>query len=209
MLTATTALSLTDWQSFYVIIGSSGAALTGLTFIVITITSDANAIVDPVNRLHAMRAFISPTVVHFASTLWLSALMSVPGHSAGSLSVGLGLSGAIGVGYCVRVSRAMRATSASSAYQPFASDWVWNVVIPLLAYIGLIGAALVLRTRSAAALDVVAGLTLLLLFVGLRNAWDVVVWTTTERHARKAQGNPVQQHQQDPPTATDQSPADR
>jgi hypothetical protein len=199
MLIATHALSLTDWQSFYVIIGSSGAALTGLTFIVITITSDSNGIVDPVNRLHAMRAFISPTVVHFGSALWLSALMCMPGHTASSLSVGLGVSGAIGVGYCVRVSRAMRATSASSAYQPFTSDWVWNVVVPSLAYVGLIGAALLLLTQSVAALDLVAGLTLLLLFVGLRNAWDVVVWTTTERHARKAQAN--QQSPQDPPAA--------
>jgi len=183
-------LPLADWQTFYVIIGSSGAALTGLTFIVITITSDTNAITDPVSRLHAQRAFISPTVVHFASSLWMSALMSVPGHTVTTLAIGLGLSGAAGAGYCGRVAHALKATSASAAYQPFTSDWLWNVVVPLLAYLGLILGALLLRAHPLAALNLVGGLTLLLLFVGLRNAWDVVVWTTTERHARRARQPP-------------------
>jgi hypothetical protein len=184
------ALPLTDWQSFYVIIGSSGAALTGLTFIVITITSDAaaaddNPFQDPVRRLHGLRAFITPTVVHFASTLWLSALMSVPGHSARSLAVCLGLSGLAGVGYCARVAHWMRAVTVGAAYQPFTSDWIWGVIVPALTYLGMAAAASLLPRYPLPALDVIGGLTLLLLFIGLRNAWDVVVWTTVERHTRK------------------------
>jgi hypothetical protein len=190
MLASQAALPLTDWQNFYVIIGSSGAALTGLTFIVITITSEANAIVDPVNRLHAMRAFISPTVVHFASALWMSALMSVPGHTVARLTVLLALSGLAGVAYCIRVAHSMYATDASDAYHPFASDWLWNVIVPLLTYSGLIISALILHTHPPVALDVVGGLTLLLLFIGLRNAWDVVVWTTSERDARRSRQQP-------------------
>jgi hypothetical protein len=33
-------------------------------------------------------------------------------------------------------------------------------------------------------LYVVGGVALLLLLVGIHNAWDVVAWITTERHAR-------------------------
>jgi hypothetical protein len=31
----------------------------------------------------------------------------------------------------------------------------------------------------------IGAVTLLLLFIGIHNAWDVVAWTTTERHAQK------------------------
>ena len=33
---------LSQWETFYVIVGSSGAALTGLMFVVITLVADSN-----------------------------------------------------------------------------------------------------------------------------------------------------------------------
>ena len=35
------ALPLSSWESFYVIVGSSGAALTGLQFVVIALVADS------------------------------------------------------------------------------------------------------------------------------------------------------------------------
>ena len=78
------AVVLTDWQRFYVLVGSSAAALTGLTFIVITLAAERGEL-----------------------------------------------------------------------------------------------------AASAPALYAASGVVLLLLFIGVHNAWDVVVWVTTERHANR------------------------
>jgi hypothetical protein len=58
-------VSLADWESFYVITGTAGAALTGLTFIVITLAGDRaeRASADGVG------AFSTPAVTHFSIAL--------------------------------------------------------------------------------------------------------------------------------------------
>jgi len=132
--------------------------------------------------LRGLRAFITPTVVYFGAALWLSALMTVPGHTAFSLSVCLEISGLLGLAYdCAVVYWIF---GVSSDYRPFLSDWIWNALLPPAAF-ALLTAAGFLETRHTAfALYAVGGVTLLLLLIGIHNAWDVVAWTTTERHAR-------------------------
>jgi hypothetical protein len=175
---------LTDWQSFYVLVGSSAAALTGLTFIVITIAADNHDIAGSASaRLSGLRVFITPTAVHFGSALWLSALMSIPGQTALALEVSLVGTGAAGLIYCAILLR--RLFRGLADYKPFASDWMWNAVLPLAAYLALTAMGLLLAHRPATSLYGVGGVVLLLLFIGIHNAWDVVVWMTTERHARR------------------------
>jgi hypothetical protein len=175
---------LGDWQSFYVLVGSSAAALTGLTFIVITISADSRDQANSASeRLAGLRVFITPTAVHFGSALWLSALMSIPGQTALSLEVLLAGTGLAGLIYCAGLLRRM--LGGLSGYRPFASDWIWSTVLPLAAYLALTATGLLLPNRPAPALYGVSGVVLLLLFVGIHNAWDVVVWMTTERHARR------------------------
>ena len=65
---------LSEWQSFYVIVGSSGAALIGIQFVVITLI--ANMRERP--TADSLSAFGTPTVVHFAGALLVSATMSAP-----------------------------------------------------------------------------------------------------------------------------------
>jgi hypothetical protein len=50
------------WESFYVIVGSSAAALTGLQFVVIVLGAEVNALGLPTTR-----AFGTPTIVHFCA----------------------------------------------------------------------------------------------------------------------------------------------
>ena len=178
------ALPVNGWENFYVIVGSSAAALTGLTFIVITIAADAAGLANtPRARLSGLRAFITPTTVHFASVLWMSALLSVPGQTVFSLALCLGISGLAGIVYCTRVILWM--FEMLSEYKPFIADWIWSAVLPLSAYACLLAVALLLPGHPVASLYAVAGITLLLLFIGIHNAWDVVAWVTTERHAHK------------------------
>src|SRR5450631_932719 len=65
---------LDRWDNFYVIVGSSAAGLTGLTFVVIALASDAKVV-----RLSGLRTFITPIVSHFGTALWISALLCIPG----------------------------------------------------------------------------------------------------------------------------------
>lgn len=178
------ALALANWQSFYVLTGSSAAALTGLTFVVITISAERGDVTgSAAARLAGLRVYITPTAVHFAAALWLSALMSIPGQTAGALEVLLTASGLAGLIYCVPLLARMRA--GSFGYKPFLSDWIWNAVLPVSAYLALTAAGLILPHQSAPSLYAVSGVVLLLLFIGIHNAWDVVAWMTTERHAHQ------------------------
>ena len=67
------------------------------------------------------------------------------------------------------------------SYQPVLSDWLWYTVLPLVSYAALVVAAIVLQSHPVPALFVIAGVTMLLLFIGIRNAWDVVTYTAFER----------------------------
>jgi len=175
---------LNDWQSFYVLVGSSAAALTGLTFVVITISAERGEVAGSASaRLTGLRVFITPTAVHFGVALWLSALMCMPGQMAVVLEALLMATGLAGLVYCVTLLRPMLA--GSFGYKPFVSDWIWNAVLPVIAYLALAAAGFLILHQPALSLYLTGGVVLLLLFVGIHNAWDVVVWMTTERHAHR------------------------
>jgi hypothetical protein len=181
------ALVLADWQAFYTLVGSSAGALTGLTFVVITISADRGQDTgSATTRLTGTRVFITPTAVHFSAALWLSALLCIPGQTAVTLGVLLAATGVGGLIYCATLVRQMVGFSAG-AYKPFGSDWIWNVVLPVLAYLALAVTGLNLQFEMVISLYAVSAAVLLLLFIGIHNAWDVVVWMTTERHAHREQ----------------------
>ena len=59
---AARALSaLREWESFYVIVGSSGAALTGLQFVVMALIAE----IERPSTGREISAFGTPTVIHF------------------------------------------------------------------------------------------------------------------------------------------------
>src|SRR5438270_3361348 len=65
---------LAEWDSFYVIVGSSAGALIGLQFVVLTLLAE-----KPSPRMaEAGAAFSTPTIIHFSAALLLSALVRVP-----------------------------------------------------------------------------------------------------------------------------------
>ena len=90
-----TALPFTAWESFYVIVGSSAAALTGLQFVVIVLGAETKAI----GNGGATRAYTTPTVVHFCAVLLVSAILSAPWPAIGGAAIALGGCGATGIVY--------------------------------------------------------------------------------------------------------------
>jgi len=168
------ATPLAGWDNFYVIMGGAAGGLTGLTFVVITLIRESAQGV----RLTGLGAFVTPTIVHFCGVLALAAFMSMPHQRAATLGVGLGIGGLAGVAYGILIGVNMGRVAASGLhYIPVREDWIWNVIVPTLAYAALIVMAVLIFDRvTVAALYGVAGLALALLLIGIRNAWDLVVW---------------------------------
>ena len=170
--------ALTQWENFYVIVGSSAGALTGLQFVVIALMAEARA----AGSMLEIRAFGTPTVVHFCAALLLSAILTAPWPGLPSAALAVGGCGTAGVVYVLTVIRHAR---RQTAYVPDAEDWFWYAGLPLLAYAGLLTAALALVRHSTSALFAVAAIALLLLFIGIHNAWDTVTYVTV-KHIRAA-----------------------
>jgi hypothetical protein len=163
---------LASWESFYVIVGSSGAALVGLQFVVMALIADLRSRAAP----ETISAFGTPTVFHFGAALVLSAIMSAPWVSLAPLAIVLALSGLGGLAYCALIIRRAR---RQTLYTPVQEDWVWHAILPSLFYAGVGLAAWLLGTRPRLALFVVAGAALGLLLVGIHNAWDTVTYMVT------------------------------
>ncbi len=74
-----------------------------------------------------------------------------------------------------------------AAYRPVLEDWLWHVVFPLVSYVALVAAALVLPSNPAPILFVVGAATILFLFIGIHNAWDTVTYIVVERLRREGE----------------------
>src|SRR6476659_1729384 len=160
---------LTEWSSFYVIVGSSAGALIGLQFVVLTLISERTRMRAP----EASDAFATPSVVHFAVVLLVSAVLSAPWHTLGVVSVVAGLMGVAGIIYTLIVARRMK---TQKAYKPVLEDWSFHALFPLLAYAMLVISGYVAMHNTRRALFLIVDATLLFLFVGIHNAWDSVTY---------------------------------
>lgn len=165
--------ALDGWENFYVIVGSSAGALTGLQFVVMTLIADVQ-----IASMREIRAFGTPTVVHFSAALIISAVLSAPWHAFSDVGLCLGAFGATGLLYSLVVVRHAR---KQTGYSPDRGDWFWFVALPLVAYAALTVAAVLLFTLPGWGLFVIAVTTLVLLFIGIHNAWDTVTYVAVER----------------------------
>jgi hypothetical protein len=68
-----------------------------------------------------------------------------------------------------------------TSYQPVLEDWLWHMAFPLVSYTALVVAAIVLSDNPALALFAIGAATVLLLFIGIHNAWDTVTYIALER----------------------------
>ena len=166
---------LATWQSFYVIIGSAAAALTGLLFVVATLIAQVRVRVSSPSE--AFATFNTPNIVHFRSALLVAAILSAPWQALWNAGLLLGLSGLGGMIYVVIVLRRAR---RQTDYQPVLEDWLWHTVFPLVSYTALLVAAMLLPIYPGPVLFVIAAATVLLLFIGIHNAWDNVIYITFE-----------------------------
>jgi hypothetical protein len=167
--------TLEGWENFYVIVGSSAGALIGLQFVVITLIAGT-----PLARgvTQGGAAFSTPSIVHYQIVLLLSAAVSVPWEGITAIAVIFGLTGLFGTGYSLIVARRMR---TQKLYQPVFEDWLFHALLPLAAYLAVAAAGCVAHSHVRPALFLVAAGALVLLFIGIHNAWDTVIYHITKR----------------------------
>jgi hypothetical protein len=173
---------LGEWNSFYVIVGSSAGALIGLQFVVIALIANL-----PIARgaAQAGAAFTTPSVVHFGVVLLLSAVASAPWHGIATAAALWGLAGLGGVVYAVLVARRLR---AQTVYQPVFEDWLFHVLLPIATYAMLAGSAYAAHSHARPALFIVGAAALLLLFIGIHNAWDTVTYHVFVKKRNSGEG---------------------
>ncbi len=176
---------LAEWSNFYVIVGAAAGALIGLQFVVMTLLAER----PPVDAAAAGAAFGSPTIVHFGAALLLSALLNAPWHTIGAAASLLGFMGVAGLAYAAVVVRRMR---KQAAYRPELEDWVFYIALPSAAYAALALSALAATSHTRKALFCVGAAALVLLFTGIRNAWDSVTY-----HVLVSRGSTSAEHRRD------------
>src|SRR5437588_4273966 len=166
---------LAAWQSFYVLIGSAAATLTGLIFVVVSLIAGGRMRVTASSE--AFATFNTPNVWHFGAALLVAAILSAPWQALWPAGLLLGLAGLGGVSYVLIVLRRAR---HQTDYQPVLEDWLWHTIFPLISYTALLVAAIVFPGYPVPALFVISAATVLLLFIGIHNAWDNVTFIAIE-----------------------------
>jgi hypothetical protein len=152
-----------------------------LQFVVMTLIVER----PPVPAAEAGAAFATPIIVHFGAALLLSALLRAPWPTVTPAPALWGFIGVSGAVYTVIVARRMR---RQTVYQPGFEDWLFHALLPLVAYAALALSASWAPAHTREALFVVGAATLLLLFVGIHNAWDGVAYHVfVSRHPTNAE----------------------
>ncbi|HEV3141870.1 MAG TPA: hypothetical protein VGY57_15200 [Vicinamibacterales bacterium] len=171
-------MHFTTWETFYVIVGSAAAAMTGLMFVAVALAVDVNASTEP------MDAFGTPTVVHFGTVLLVSMLMSAPWPAEWVAQLALGACGAAGLVYIFIV---MQRARRQKEYEPVFEDWLFHTALPMVSYAGILAAAAGLARYPIRMLFPIAGATGLLMFSGIHNAWDTVTYLVARRVKERAE----------------------
>jgi hypothetical protein len=169
---------LTQCHDFYAVIGGASATLVALIFVAASIGAGV------FTREHqaGIRSFLSPTVVHFTAVLVICLLASIPTATWAMLGALLGCVGAIGLVYSGWVWRRMMKHGIVASIDNV--DRLWYALLPLPAYLMVIAAGLSLWRQSAFGLGLLASALILLLLIGIRNAWDMTVWIIDQRGRR-------------------------
>jgi hypothetical protein len=158
-----------SWHDFYLLVGTASATLVGLMFVAATL----GASVFTEQHRNAMQAFISPTVVNFAAALFICIGVMVPSQTWLSLGLLLAAGGVAGLVYAGRVWVQM---IVRRRFPVDAIDRMFYATVPVLGYLLVLAAGALLLLHTAWSAEVTAAALVVLLFAGVRNAWDMTTW---------------------------------
>jgi hypothetical protein len=167
--------ALWQWHEFFALIGTAAATLVGLLFVAASIGAGV------FTRSHqaGIRSFLSPTVVHFTAVLIMCLIGTAPSQTPLSLGILLMCAGAIGGAYSSWIWRRMRVYGITP--QIDVVDRLWYTFLPMAVYLLIVGAGLRLTWDDGDSLELLALGMVMLLVIGIRNAWDMTVWVIDRR----------------------------
>lgn len=169
---------LEKWHDFFLVLGAAAGTLIGSMFVVVSI---ASGLVK--ESTLTSRIFVTPTIVHLAFVLLSCALVLVPTLTPPELGF-IALAGAIVfLGYAGRnVFHIGRRRSVVW------SDHLWYGISPLIAYLVMLGGAVLLLTGHAGAIEAIGAALALLIAGGIRNAWDLILFFLEQQGRGRADG---------------------
>lgn len=163
-----------QWRGFFLLSGSAGGILTAVLFVVISLGPSFIA----ADRGVGVRACVSPNVVHFTVVLVVSnALMA---HAIPQDFIGWIL--CIGASLCLVYLWSIRGEQPWHESGIPVPDKIWYIVLPYLAYAAALVAGVGVLRDAPYALPLIAAAMLLMLAIGIRNAWDLAVWLPVQEY---------------------------
>ncbi|HWE74457.1 MAG TPA: hypothetical protein VG328_14935 [Stellaceae bacterium] len=157
---------LDKWHDFFIVLGAAAGTLIGAMFVVISIASGLVRESELTSRI-----FVTPTIFHLSFVLMGCAFTLVPSVDRVSLGAGAGVAGIVFLGYAGRnVYHIVRRRAVVW------SDHLWYAIVPLLAYVLVIGGAVLVLKGGPGGLETLAMALALLVISGIRNAWDLILF---------------------------------
>jgi hypothetical protein len=158
------------WENFYLIVGPSAAALIGLMFVVVTLSTSR----DPDQTEWGKHLYTSPIVYHLTVVVLFSCAAMVPGIPR--LLVG----GVTGIAALGGLAFGIRSTIGIARRQPTGEDslfdmW-WYGVAPTAGYLGLGASATSLLLGKWWADDLLGATLVSLLLISIHAEWDLVTF---------------------------------
>ena len=159
---------LSTWHDFYQLAGTASATFVALLFVAASVGSGIW------ERRDALRIFLTATVVHFSSILFVSLGAIAPLHNAVASGLFIVLVAGVGTTYGALVLRDLLHHGLGAAIDM--EDRIYYAALPVVGHL-LMGLAGILLALQIAFGGIVLGVAVLLLMVtGIRNAWDITVW---------------------------------
>jgi hypothetical protein len=165
----------TEWETFYLMVGSSAVILIGLLFVVITLSSNMEAR----RAVIGARIYMTPTVYHLGTVVLVSAVALMPGMQLYAMALVVAVPALSGFVYAaLSLLRMFRNPPV-----PHWTDYVYYGVVPGVVHLWLMAAAWAFwQASESAAYAVAAGLVALLL-IGIRDAWDLATYLVHQPRA--------------------------
>jgi hypothetical protein len=164
---------LRAWHDFYALVGAASATLVGLLFVAASIGSSY----FKEEHRGPLGSFLTPTVVHFAAALFACLVACMPWRTETGLAIALGAGALAGLLYSASVFHRL---VIRRRFRADLGDRFFYAVMPTFGYATLLIAAALFLAQSRIDVDALAAALLILLFAGIRNAWDMTLWTATK-----------------------------
>ncbi len=158
------------WENFYLMMGSSAAALIGLLFIVASLSAERES--TSVRR--GTRIYASPIVFHLGVVVLASAVAMIPHISLPAICILAGVCALAGMIYSFLVARLLRGNPPPPGFD-WTDFWFYGIA-PFLIYLVLGLTALCFRLQPNAIPLALGVIVLSLLILCVRNAWDLVLY---------------------------------